>query len=393
MLKDLVDFLLDQAVDPSLRAVVACSNALRSLELRSMKACVVGTALPLVKLTLALLVLILLLALLLLLSSFLWGLISPQKRFIYESKHAVVTGGSSGIGLALAEEYLRNGCNVTIVARDKKKLKAALQSLQDVCLSLSSKVAVMAASIDVTSSSEEFSSGLKDAMKKFGAVDVLVNCAGSSVAAAFDDLAEGDFEKMLRLNVLGSVYPTRAVLAGMKDRGEGRIVFVASQVAHVAIHGYTAYAASKWALRGLAEALQMEVKPFNIFVSVAYPPDTDTPGYALEMQSKPQITKKISESGQVFNPKVVAKDIVYYSAQRYFGVSTGLDGYLMKQLHPGFSPVNSAVEVVQQMLLAPVARAISVVYLLLWDWEVDKHVKATAKSSAAFQKKDTKKKR
>lgn len=126
----------------------------------------------------------------------------------------------------------------------------------------------------------------------------------------------------------------------------------------VAIHGYTAYGASKWALRGLAEALQMEVKPFGIFVSVSYPPDTDTPGkgwfysllccvlytvffclfvclseikllhffpaeslfqliliifliqnhvwcilcvgYKEEMLSKPQITRALSEAGQVF---------------------------------------------------------------------------------------------
>ncbi|RYH21495.1 SDR family NAD(P)-dependent oxidoreductase [archaeon] len=64
----------------------------------------------------------------------------------------------------------------------------------------------------------------------------------------------------------------------MKARGRGHIVFVSSQVAQAAIHGYTAYAASKWALRGLAEALQMELKPYNVSVSVAYPPDTRTPG-------------------------------------------------------------------------------------------------------------------
>lgn len=65
-----------------------------------------------------------------------------------------------------------------------------------------------------------------------------------------------------------------------------------------AIHGYTAYAASKWALRGLAEALQMECKPFNIYISVSYPPDTDTPGYKEEMTTKPDLTKTISESGK-----------------------------------------------------------------------------------------------
>ncbi len=94
---------------------------------------------------------------------------------------------------------------------------------------------------------------------------------------------------ILFLHISGSVYPTRTVLPGMKKKGGGRIVFVSSQVAQVtvnlllifhfislslslqqaAIHGYTAYAASKWALRGLAEALQMECRPYGIYVSVS----------------------------------------------------------------------------------------------------------------------------
>jgi 3-dehydrosphinganine reductase len=79
----------------------------------------------------------------------------------------------------------------------------------------------------------------------------------------------------------------------------------------------------------------MELKPHKILVSVAYPPDTDTPGYHIEMQSKPELTKKLSSSGNVFPSSVVAKDIVDLSTRGYFGISTGLDGWLLKQLHPG----------------------------------------------------------
>jgi 3-dehydrosphinganine reductase len=70
------------------------------------------------------------------------------------------------------------------------------------------------------------------------------------------------------------------------------------------------FLASKWAVRGLAEALQMELKPYGIYVSVAYPPDTDTPGYEVEMESKPSLTKRLSESGSVFLPHEVAADMV-----------------------------------------------------------------------------------
>ena len=66
-----------------------------------------------------------------------------------------------------------------------------------------------------------------------------------------------------------------------------------------AIYGFSAYAPSKWALRGFAEVLQMELKPFNVLVSVSYPPDTDTPGYQIEMIDKPQITKTLSETSSI----------------------------------------------------------------------------------------------
>jgi 3-dehydrosphinganine reductase len=187
------------------------------------------------------------------------------------------------------------------------------------------------------------------------------------------------------VNVLGTVYATRAVLAGMKRSGEGRIVFVSSQVAHCAIYGYTAYAASKWALRGIAEALQMEVRPFNIYVSVSYPPDTDTPGYKNEMLDKPELTKMLSESG-VFLPKDIAMDIINFSSKGYFAISHGFDGWLLKLLHPGMSPVNNIWEVTQQILFCAVARIITLFYLIPWDSMVAKEM---AKLDNAATEKDS----
>jgi len=174
----------------------------------------------------------------------------------------------------------------------------------------------------------------------------------------------------------------------MVDGGRGgRIVFVASQVAQVAIHGYTAYAASKWALRGLAEALQMEVKPYGIFVSVCYPPDTDTPGYEAEMLSKPDITKSLSDAGSIFTSEHVADNIVSFSAKGYFGISTGFDGWLLKQLHPGMSPCNNLFEVWQGILFSGVARFISLFYISQWDSQC-----FDAAEKAVSAKRDAKKK-
>lgn len=201
----------------------------------------------------------------------------------------------------------------------------------------------------------------------------------------FDKISQSGFERLLQVNVLGTIYATRAVLGGMKRNRGGRIVFVSSQVAHCAIYGYSAYAASKWALRGLAEALQMEVRPYDIYVSVSYPPDTDTPGYKNEMTDKPQLTKMLSESG-VFQPTDVAMDIVNYSSKGYFAISHGFDGWLLKLLHPGMSPVNNIWEVTQQILGCAVARIITLFYLVPWDNMIAKEVNKVSSSSAASVK-------
>ena len=112
----------------------------------------------------------------------------------------------------------------------------------------------------------------------------------------------------------------------------------------------------------------MELRPYgNIYVSVAYPPDTDTPGYEIEMKTKPDITKKLSESGAVFSPKEVAMNIVEYSDRGYFGIGTGLDGWLLKNLHPGMSPINNLWEVWTGILFAPLCRFISLFYLVHFD--------------------------
>uniref|UniRef100_A0A8D3DXH9 3-dehydrosphinganine reductase n=1 Tax=Scophthalmus maximus TaxID=52904 RepID=A0A8D3DXH9_SCOMX len=234
-------------------------------------------------------------------------LISP-KPLKLNGAHVVVTGGSSGIGKSIAVECYRQGAFITLVARNEAKLLQAKKEVEK--FAINDKQVVLCISVDVSSDYSQVESVIKQAQEKLGPVDMLVNCAGSSISGKFEEVEVDRFKKLMEVNYLGSVYPTRAVITTMKERRMGRIMFVSSQAGQIGLFGYTAYSPSKFALRGLAESLQMEIKPYNIYVTVAYPPDTDTPGLAEENKTKPLETKLISETSGVCQPDQVAKIIV-----------------------------------------------------------------------------------
>uniref|UniRef100_A0A9L0ST28 3-ketodihydrosphingosine reductase n=1 Tax=Equus caballus TaxID=9796 RepID=A0A9L0ST28_HORSE len=210
-------------------------------------------------------------------------LISP-KPLALPGAHVVVTGGSSGIGKCVAIECYKQGAFITLVARNEDKLLQAKKEIEK--HSVNDKQVVLCISVDVSQDYSQVENVIKQAQEKLGPVDMLVNCAGMSLSGKFEDLEVSTFERLMSVNYLGSVYPSRAVITTMKERRVGRIVFVSSQAGQLGLFGFTAYSSSKFAIRGLAEALQMEVKPYNVYVTVAYPPDTDTPGFAEENKTK-----------------------------------------------------------------------------------------------------------
>uniref|UniRef100_A0ACB8FCE9 Uncharacterized protein n=1 Tax=Sphaerodactylus townsendi TaxID=933632 RepID=A0ACB8FCE9_9SAUR len=203
--------------------------------------------------------------------------------FSLEEKQEV-TGGSSGIGKSIAVECFKQGAFITLLARNESRLVEAKKEIEK--YAVNDKQVVQCISVDVSKDCASVERVIKQAQDKLGPVDMLVNCAGTSVTGKFEELGISNFEELMSVNYLGSVYPARAVITTMKERRMGRIVFVSSQAGQVGLFGFTAYSATKFALRGLAEALQMEVKPYNVYITVAYPPDTDTPGFAEENKTK-----------------------------------------------------------------------------------------------------------
>ncbi|XP_007898714.1 3-ketodihydrosphingosine reductase [Callorhinchus milii] len=291
-------------------------------------------------------------------------LISPRPLKL-NGAHVVVTGGSSGIGKCIAIECFKHGAFITLVARDEGKLLRAKKEIEK--HSINDKQVVLCISVDISKDYGQVASVIKQAQEKLGPVDMLINCAGKSVAAKFEDIEVGLFRRLMETNYLGSIYPTRAVIHTMKERRLGRIVFVSSQAGQVGLFGYTAYSPSKFALRGLAESLQMEVKSYNIYITVAYPPDTDTPGFQEENKDKPLETKLISETSGLCQPDQVAKIIVNDAVQGNFNSSIGPDGYMLSALTCGMSPVTSITEGLQQIVTMGLFRTIALFYLGSFD--------------------------
>ncbi len=122
----------------------------------------------------------------------------------------------------------------------------------------------------------------------------------------------------MQTNYLGTVYCTKCVVEKMKSRKTGRIVFISSQAGQIGIFGYTAYSPTKFALKGFCEALQMELKPHNIYMTLVYPPDVDTPGLKEENLYKPLETKLLAEESGVLKPVEVAKQTVAALKVRWF---------------------------------------------------------------------------
>ncbi|KPP67174.1 3-ketodihydrosphingosine reductase-like, partial [Scleropages formosus] len=254
-----------------------------------------------------------------------------------------VTGGSSGIGKCIAMECYKQGAFITLVARDESKLVQAKKEVEK--CAINDKQVVLCISVDVSKDYGQVESVIKQAQEKLGPVDMLVNCAGTSLSGKFEEMEVDCF----------------------KERRMGRIMFVSSQAGQIGLFGYTAYSPSKFALRGLAESLQMEMKPYNIYVTVAYPPDTDTPGFAEENKSKPLETRLISETSGMCQPEQVAKIVVKDAVQGNFNSSVGPDGYMLSALTCGMSPVTSITEGLQQILTMSLFRTIALFYLGSFD--------------------------
>lgn len=241
----------------------------------------------------------------------------------FENKNILISGGSSGIGLALAKIFSSLGANITILARHKDLLESAIIEIKKSALSNDQSFRTISADV---SKFDELNLALSKIDNNF---EILVNSAGIAYPGKFVDMEASIFKNVMDVNYLGTIYLTKLVLPKMIENKAGYIVNIASLAALIGIYGYTAYAPSKYAVRGFSRCLRSEVKQHGIHVSVVLPPDTDTPQLAFEHSIMPTITKKINSSGSVMRAESVAKSIIKGMKRGKFSIVPGFEGKLL----------------------------------------------------------------
>jgi len=288
-------------------------------------------------------------------------------------KRVIVTGGSSGIGLAVAIAAAQHEgvTHIAIVARNEERLAAAQQLIQQQAAAANTaKITVTTHSVDVTDAAAVETAMAFIMNQSTTAAETttthLFCCAGEPRPAHFRDNTAADYAHICRTNQLGSISTAQSVLNKMQA---GTITFCSSMCGQIGVFGYSEYAPTKFALRGYAECLSVELcnNP-AIHVQVAYPPDTDTPGYAIENEYKPRECALISEMAGLADPAAIGaqmwKEAIAETPR--FNVYFNLDGWLLCQETCGFAPVTTLSDAVAQLSLLILARWISLFYLAEW---------------------------
>lgn len=187
-----------------------------------------------------------------------------------DGKRILITGGSSGIGLALAERLLDKGASVAISGRDDERLAAAVQTLRKPGRTVNGIAA------DVTKPDARAAT-LDQAIAALGGLDILVNNAGGVRAGRLENISEADIRTMVDVDLAAPILLTRAAIPALRASGEAMVVNVSSGIALVGAPFYATYAAVKAGLAHFGEALRRELKDEGIHVMTAYPAATDTP--------------------------------------------------------------------------------------------------------------------
>jgi len=216
-----------------------------------------------------------------------------QKNDSFAGRLVLITGGSSGIGLALAQLLAREGAKVWLLARRKEALESAVKTL---AVPNSQKHGMVAADV---AHWDQVQAAVQRVNDEAGVPDVLINSAAMTFPGYLQKIQLQVFHHLMEINYIGTVHMVRAVLPGMLERGSGHIVNISSAGGFVTGPGYAAYSPTKFAVRGFSDVLRAEVKPCGVKVSIVFPPDTATHQLAYEKRLKPPELQYLSDHASI----------------------------------------------------------------------------------------------
>ncbi|KAH9313283.1 hypothetical protein KI387_028318, partial [Taxus chinensis] len=279
-----------------------------------------------------------------------------------QCKHVLITGGSSGIGLEIAKEAVSQGAYVTLVARDSSKLRKACEEIvrEEQC----GKDVINLKVADV-SDHEAISEAVQGAFQ-WRPIDVLVCNAGVTKISYLDQIPIEKIAVIVGTNLNGTLYTVHAALPLMKQRSiqcQGTAIVIMGSLASLyPLYGSGLYTSTKYALRGLAESLRLELFPYNIGVALVCPGTVETPmlNEIEDARKDPKfyyVRNKTSfyNRSQAEDPRNVAKATLEAAKHGKFLVATSLKGHVLSILSPGLLPAHSFLRgVIELVMFVPV---------------------------------------
>lgn len=198
-------------------------------------------------------------------------------------KVAIVTGGGSGIGLAIAEKFIGADIHTIIAGRDTNKLNQAKKQLGDLCYTAQADLSDLA-SIPVL---------IENIVKQFGQIDILVNNAGINMKKDIAEVTDEDFQKVITTNLCAVFAISREVIKHMLPKKSGCIINISSMAAQYGLPRVIAYSASKTAIDGMTRAMAVELSPKGIRINAIAPGFIETDMTATALNSDPERKQKV----------------------------------------------------------------------------------------------------
>jgi len=244
----------------------------------------------------------------------------------FHGKVVIVTGGSRGIGLAASKSFAQEGAQVVIASIDEQRGQAAVDTLTE----MDAEAIFVQTDVTQRDQVERLTSATLD---RFGDIHVLVNNAAVHGKASFWEESEDLWERMFRVNVMGTVLPSQTVVKHMMKKNGGVIVHVSSKAGVVGEPGHAAYSSSKGAVISLTRAMAIELAPFGIRVNAISPGPVYTEMFTNNV-TREEDRKRIAESaplGRIGLPEDIARGILFLSSEDSdwcTGQSLSVDGGL-----------------------------------------------------------------